>query len=101
MRLRKQTTPLIAINAELETRSGAAGHQTIHSYGSSTSKDDVHFRPDVGEAGVVDPISNAPVYPEPDQGNGQGEGQDQAEKLECDIPTSLLREAPDLLPGEN
>ena len=81
MRLGKQRAPLMAINVELETRSGAAGHQTIHSYGSATSKDDVHSRPEVGEAGVMGPISNAPVYPEPDQGNDQGEGQDQAEKL--------------------
>ena len=64
MRLKKQGTPLIAINVELETRSGAAGHQTIHSYDSATSKDDVHSRPEVGEVGVVGPISNAPVYPE-------------------------------------
>ena len=89
MRLGKQRAPLMAINVELETRSGAAGHQTIHSYGSSTSKDDVHFRPDVGEAGVVDPISNAPVCSEPDQGNGQGEGQDQAEKLAMSPPSKV------------
>ena len=34
---------------------------------------------------VVDPI-NAPVCSEPDQGNGQGEGQDQAEKLAMSPP---------------
>ena len=33
------------------------------------------------------PISNAPVYPEPDQGNDQGEGQDQTEKLATSPPS--------------
>ena len=37
---------------------------------------------------VVDPI-NAPVCSEPDQGNGQGEGQDQAEKLAMSPPSKV------------
>ena len=78
MRLGKLRTPLVAINVELELREEQQDTKL------STA---MTALPEVGEAGVMGPVSNAPVYPEPDQGNDQGEGQDQAEKLATSPPS--------------
>ena len=51
----------------------AAGQQTVEETEREASEADVDSGPEVREEGVVSPVSDAPVYPKPEQDDHHGQ----------------------------
>ena len=79
----------------------AAGEETVEETEREACEADVDSAPEVREVGVVGPVGDAPVDPQPQQDDHHGLGHEEQEELGHDEARPLVVVSLDLFSGEH